>query len=96
MMMTLWDDTPEFRSAWHIYCIHCDRRDDLAAHLASHGISTGVHYFPIHLYDACYGRQPSLPVAEAQMKRIMSLPIFPDLTDEQVTRICRVIRDFYR
>jgi perosamine synthetase len=88
-------DTDEFRSAWHIYCIRCDRRDDLAVYLQSKGICTGVHYHPIHLYEPCYGRQPALPVAEKQIKRIMSLPIFPDLSDGDVARIAGEIRRFY-
>ena len=89
------DDTDEFRSAWHIYCIRADRRDDLAVHLQRHGVSTGVHYFPIHLYENCYGPQSPLPVAERGIKRMMSLPIFPDLADDQVTHICETIRRFY-
>ena len=88
-------NTDEFRSAWHIYCIRADRRDDLAVHLQSRGICTGVHYFPIHLYDHVYGPQPPLPVAECEIKRMMSLPIFPDLGDGDVARICEVIRRFY-
>lgn len=88
------DDTPEFRSSWHIYCIKCNRRDDLAAHLQTQGISTGVHYYPIHLYDTCYGTQPELPIAEAEMKRILSLPIFPDMTDDQVVQVCEQIKTF--
>jgi perosamine synthetase len=88
-------DDDNFRSAWHIYCIRADRRDELAVHLQRHGVSTGVHYFPIHLYENCYGPQPSLPVAERESRRMMSLPIFPDLTDEQVGHVCDTIRRFY-
>src|SRR5207247_1519243 len=75
------DDTTEFRSSWHIYCIKTRKRDDLAAYLQEQGISTGVHYYPIHLYDTCYGTQPELPIADKEIKRILSLPIFPDMTD---------------
>jgi perosamine synthetase len=89
------EDTPEFRSAWHIYCIKCKKRDDLAVYLQSQGINTGVHYYPIHLYDTCYGTQSELPVAEAEMKRIMSLPIYPDMTDDDVARVSELIKKFY-
>jgi perosamine synthetase len=88
-------DTENFRSAWHIYCIRAARRDDLATYLQENGVSTGVHYYPIHLYDTCYGTQPELPVAEAEMKRMMSLPIFPDLSDAQVMHVCELIKKFY-
>lgn len=88
------DDTEEFQSAWHIYCIKCKRRDDLAMDLQKHGISTGVHYYPIHLYDSCYGTQPELPIAEKEIKRILSLPMYPDLTDDQVVMVAERIKKF--
>jgi perosamine synthetase len=88
-------DSENFRSAWHIYCVRADRRDDLAVHLQDHGVCTGVHYFPIHLYDRVYGPQPPLPVAEREIKRMMSLPFFPDLKDDQVSHICDTTRRFY-
>ena len=55
----------------------------------------GVHYYPIHLYDTCYGTQSELPVAEKEMKRIMSLPIYPDMTDDDVTRVSELVKKFY-
>jgi perosamine synthetase len=58
-------------------------------------VSTGVHYYPIHLYDTCYGTQSELPVAETEMKRIMSLPIFPDMTDDHVTQVADLVKKFY-
>jgi perosamine synthetase len=88
------DDTEEFRSSWHIYCIKCKRRDDLAVHLQGQGINTGVHYYPIHLYDTVYGTQPELPNAEKEIKRILSLPIFPDMTDDQVVMVADRIKQF--
>jgi len=54
-----------------------------------------VHYFPLHLYENCYGPQPPLPVAERESRRMMSLPIFPDLSDADVRRIAGLIRQFY-
>ena len=88
------DDTEEFRSAWHIYCIKCKHRDDLAMHLQKEGISTGVHYYPIHLYDTCYGTQPELPIAEKEIKRILSLPMYPDMTDDDVVKVAERIKKF--
>ena len=88
------DDTPEFRSAWHVYCIKCKKRDDLAGYLQTQGISTGVHYYPIHLYDTCYGTQPELPIAETEIKRILSLPIYPDMTDDDVQQVVDQIKKF--
>lgn len=86
-------EPPTFKSSWHLYCIKADNRDGLAEYLAQQGISTSVHYYPIHLYD-CYGDQARLPVAEAAATRMMTLPLFPDLTDSDVTKITSHIRKF--
>jgi perosamine synthetase len=86
-------DTPDSQSSWHIYCIQVEARDDLNVYLQEKEIGTGVHYSPIHLY-ACYGNRPSLPIAESLFKRILSLPMHPGLTDDDVDRIISVIRSF--
>jgi perosamine synthetase len=82
-------------SSWHIYCIKCERRDDLAARLQQRGISTGVHYKPIHKYR-CYGNQPALETAERVFPFILSLPMHPGLTDDEVDRVVSDITSFYR
>ncbi len=86
-------DTPDVKSSWHIYCVQVERRDDLAAYLQEHEISTGVHYKPIHLYR-CYGNTPHLPVAEEVFQHILSLPMHPGLTDDDVDYVIDTIRDF--
>jgi perosamine synthetase len=81
-------------SALHLMLIRCPDRDALHRYLAERGIGTGVHYKPIHLYP-CYGYQPSLPLVEREWLRLLTLPLYPDLTLEQVEMICGHIRDFY-
>lgn len=88
------EDDRVFRSSWHMFVIKCDRRDQLSDFLARHDVATGVHYAPIHRY-ACYGDQPGLPVAESVFKRLLTLPLFPDLPDDQVDRIVGLIRRYY-
>jgi perosamine synthetase len=60
--------------------------------LRSKGIGFSIHYFPLHLqpyYRRTLGLEPgAFPVAEAAADRVISLPIYPLLTDEQVTRVC--------
>ncbi len=80
-------------SSWHLYPIKISNRDDLAVFMESHGISTGVHYKPIHLYQ-CYGYQPSLPNAETAWKLLLSLPMHLGLSDDDVKRVCGVIAEF--
>jgi len=87
-------DTPDSQSAWHIYCIRVEGRDDLNVHLQERGIATGVHYSPIHQYT-CYGNRPCLPVAESVAKRILSLPMHPGLSDQDVNCVIDAIRAFH-
>lgn len=89
------EDDAVYQSSWHMFVIRCERRDGLSDYFASHGVATGVHYAPIHRYR-CYGSQPRLPVAEAEFERLLTLPLFPDLTDGDVDRIVELIRSFYR
>ena len=88
------DDDEAFRSSWHLFCIRCKHRDKLSVYLADRGIATGVHYAPIHRYG-CYGNRPSLPVAEQEFERMLTLPLYPDLLDTDVERLCQLIREFY-
>lgn len=77
----------------HLFGIRHPRRDELAAYLQENGVATGVHYKPIHLYKA-YGNTPSLPVAERVWKEILTLPLFPDLTIDEIDYICDKIELF--
>lgn len=88
------DDDDNYRSSWHLYSICCDDRDKLSEFLQSRGISTGVHYKPIHLYR-CYGNRASLPTAERIFPRLLTLPMYPGLTDEDVAHVIESIREFY-
>lgn len=87
-------ESVEFVSSWHMYRIEADGRDDLNVFLSKSGICTGVHYKPLHMYS-CYGRQQPLPVAERAFSRILSLPMFPDLSDAQVSSVIDSVRKFY-
>lgn len=80
------DDT----SSWHLFTIRTQFRDELAAYLQERGISTGVHYKPLHLYTLYY--QYGLPVAEREWQRVLTLPLFPALTSAQVSLVCDTIK----
>ena len=64
-------------------------------HLKARGISTGMHYIPNHLYQMYrpYVNGP-LPMAESVWKRLITLPLFPDLTDEQQDSIVAAIKAY--
>ena len=81
----------------HLYVIRvdADKRDTLIDHLAENGISAGVHYRPITTYSI-YADQPTPPVTEREWHRLVSLPIFPDLTEEDQGRVIEAVRGFFR
>ena len=93
-------EAPYARHVYHLFVIRAERRDALQHALAQRGIATGVHYpVPLHLQPAYQhlrlGRG-AFPVAERAADVILSLPMFPELTDGQVCRVVEAIRDFFR
>ncbi|MEK6760749.1 MAG: DegT/DnrJ/EryC1/StrS family aminotransferase [Nanoarchaeota archaeon] len=86
------------KPVFHIYAIRHRNRDKLRDFLQSKGISTGVHYEkPIHLQEAYsflgYG-ESDFPVAEKITKEILSLPMYPEMTVEQIKYVCDAIKEF--
>ncbi len=82
------------RSSWHIYPIKVERRDGLIGYLKEHGIAPGVHYYPIHLHPYYADEGHDCPVAERIWRRILSLPIFPDLSESDQDRIIECVLSF--
>ena len=82
------------RSCWHNYVIKLKKRDELNMFLQKKGISTGVHYYPNHLYHMYRKYYKRLPVAEEVWKRVLTLPLYPDLTSQECKRIISCIRTF--
>lgn len=102
-------DVPEVRlpverpgavHVYHLFVIRAERRDALQQHLGSRGIGTGLHYpVPLHLQTAYAGLglgAGSFPVTEAAARDILSLPMFPELTADQIGIVANAIHDFYR
>lgn len=83
---------------YHLYVIQTPHRDDLQKYLLDRGIQTLIHYpIPAHLqkaYSYLGYKQGDLPVTEKLANNILSLPMFPELTDEQVDEVINGIRDF--
>ena len=78
--------------AMHLFVVESQMRDRLADHLSQVGIVTALHYpMPVHRQPAYAGRirgGDELPATEALYKRLLTIPCHPDLTDDQVERIC--------
>jgi dTDP-4-amino-4,6-dideoxygalactose transaminase len=88
------DTTP----VWHLYVIRSEQRDALKDYLASRGIATGLHYpIPLHLqpYYAPLGyKVGDFPVTEAYARTILSLPMFAELSREDVEYTVQAIKQF--
>jgi dTDP-4-amino-4,6-dideoxygalactose transaminase len=87
----------------HVYnqfVIRCTRRDELRAWLSAHGVGTEVYYpLPLHLQPALasYGYRPGdFPVSEQLAGEVLALPIFAELTENEITAVAQWIREFYR
>ena len=85
---------------FHVYALLTDRRDELQQFLADRGVPTIIYYpRPLHLqkvYADCGWREGDFPVAEAVSKRILPLPMYPELTDEQIDYVVGVVKEFFR
>lgn len=83
---------------WHLFCIRTSSRDGLAAHLRAQGIGSGIHYpIPIHLqpyYRTLGYERGAFPVAETYADEVLSLPMYPTLSDEAVEYVTGQIASF--
>jgi dTDP-4-amino-4,6-dideoxygalactose transaminase len=94
---------PDRKSSWHIYGIrlNLDRlaidRAEFIKHLRARGITCSVHWMPLHLhpyYRKQYGyRESDFPVASREWPRMLSLPIFPSMTEAELDYICASVRE---
>jgi len=90
----------ETRPVYHLYVVRTRRRDDLRAWLESNGIQCGVHYpLPIHLqpiYKKMYGfKEGMYPRSEELCRTCLSIPMFPDLTAEEIGFVSEEIHEFF-
>lgn len=90
---------PEDCAVFHNYVIRTTEREALMGFLKARGVDTKIHYpIPLHLMDAASAlgyKHGDFPETEKQSQEIMSLPIYPELTDEQVDYVCQQICGFF-
>ncbi|HEV3470435.1 MAG TPA: DegT/DnrJ/EryC1/StrS family aminotransferase [Pyrinomonadaceae bacterium] len=81
--------------AYHLFVIQSEARDELQKHLHEAGVQTGIHYpVPVHLqpaYAALGHREGDFPEAERQARRVLSLPMYAELTYAQLGRVADAI-----
>jgi dTDP-4-amino-4,6-dideoxygalactose transaminase len=84
---------------YHMYVIQAPRRDELQTWLKEHGVGTGIHYpVPIHLQKSMQNlsyKPGDLPVTEKTVEKILSLPMYPELSEDQVFSVADAIKAFY-
>jgi len=93
-----WEDDNR-TGVYHQYVIRTPQRDALRAHLRERGIETGIHYpTPLHqqpAWQTCYQQSLSFPHAEQAAQEIISLPVFPDLSREEIDAVIQGVQSFY-
>lgn len=86
------EEKPECKHIYYSYVIAVDKRDDLQGYLKGKGIETAVYYpIPLHLisiYEDLGYKEGDFPVAEKSAKTVLSLPMYPELTEEEIHFIC--------
>jgi dTDP-4-amino-4,6-dideoxygalactose transaminase len=84
------------RHVYHIYAIRVQERDELRRCLEANGIGCGIHYpIPIHLQEPWRNgySKGAFPIAENLAKELLSLPMFPELTEEQIEYVVHCVRE---
>ena len=84
------------RLSCHHYIIKTDKRDALATYLNEHGIATSLHHKPNHLYKIYKPYYRKLPVAERAFKRMMTIPLFPTMTELEIEYVVDHIKRFFK
>lgn len=83
---------------YHLFVVQTDARDALQRYLSAAGVQTGIHYpVPIHLqpaYAALGHKEGDFPNAESQSQRVLSLPMFAELTEHQLKYVADALADF--
>ena len=84
-------------AVYHHYAVRTSRRDELRRHLSQRNIASGVHYGKSVPQEPAYAslRTVETPVADASCQQVLSLPLFPEMTDHEVDRVVQAVRDFF-
>lgn len=94
-------EAPYARSVWHLYAVRCGEREALREHLTAAGIATAIHY-PVLMphQEALRGCGPpsasgGLPEAGNMAQEVLSLPLYPEMSEDQVEYVIQSVKDFF-
>ncbi|HJQ34104.1 MAG TPA: DegT/DnrJ/EryC1/StrS family aminotransferase [Pyrinomonadaceae bacterium] len=97
--LTLPRESVDAEHVYHLFVVQTDARDALQRYLSSAGVQTGIHYpVPVHLqpaYAPLEHKEGDFPNAESQSRRVLSLPMFAELTEYQIKYVADAVADFY-
>lgn len=85
---------PDVRHAWHLYVVRAPERDEVFRRLRANGIGANVHYVPVYLHPYYQQRgyaRGLCPVAEAAYAEILTLPLWPGMTTDNVTSVVEML-----
>ena len=88
------------KHVYHLYVIRTSQRDNLRKYLEDNGVKTGIHYpIAIHLqkaYNDLGYKEGDFPISERLSREALSLPMYPELKEEDIKRVCALIRDYFK
>jgi len=95
--LVLPNDNAETKAVYHLFVIRTKRRDEVQCYLKARGIETGIHYpIPLHLQPAYWHlgyAEGDFPLTEQAAREVLSLPMYPELSNEQISQISKAIRE---
>ena len=83
---------------WHLFVIHVDDPVEAQQYLKEQGVASGFHYpIPLHLQEIFkeqYGEEGSFPNAEYNASHCLSLPMYAELSEEQIRKVCSALQNY--
>jgi dTDP-4-amino-4,6-dideoxygalactose transaminase len=94
--LALPQDADDERAVYHLFTVRSARRDELKKHLDASGIGSAVHYpMPVHRQPLFRHVGASFPESERASDEVLSLPLFPELTDDELEAVVAAVRTFF-
>jgi len=90
--LPMYDDST-YQSSWHLYPIQIENRERLYKYLKENGVGAGVHYKPTYKFKA-YKQDVNLPNVESVWKNLLSLPMYPEMTDKEQDKVIGSVNNF--
>jgi perosamine synthetase len=88
------------KSSWHLYVIKIENRDDIIEELKKEGVGCSVHFIPIHKHTYYKNRynykDENYPIANKVFEKSLSLPIYPDMSDEEVDYVIQKVQEIVK